>query len=232
MQIDVWSDVVCPWCYIGKRRLEAALARFPEATTVVWHSFELDPGAPREATVPLSEMLAKKYGMSPAKAEAMQAQVTSVAAADGLAFALEKARPENTFDAHRLLHLAAARGLQAALKERLMRGYFTEGRHLGSPAELTAMAVEVGLDPAEVAATLASPEAYAQAVRADEASAKSMGIGGVPFFVLDRKYGVSGAQPVDTLLAALQQAWRERAPADTAGVVCDDDGCAVPAGKG
>ncbi|MDP1845865.1 MAG: DsbA family oxidoreductase [Pseudomonadota bacterium] len=233
MQIDVWSDVVCPWCYVGKRRLEQALARFPnkDDVTVVWHSFELDPNAPKESTESHGELLARKYGMSRAKAEEMQAQMTRTAALDGLQFAFEKSRPENTFAAHRLLHFAARHGLQGAMKERLLRAYFTEGRRIGDNAELTALAAEVGLDATEVAAMLADPAAHANDVRADEASARAMDIRGVPFFVLDQKYGVSGAQPADTLLAAITQAWNERAPAVADGMVCEGDVCVLPGAK-
>lgn len=229
MRVDVWSDVVCPWCYIGKRRLEAALARFPERerVEVVFHSFELDPSSPKQSTMPLGELLAKKYGMSRAQADQMQARVTGVAAEDGLEFHLDEAAPENTLDAHRVLHLAAARGKQAAVKEALMRAYFTEGRRVGDPATLHAVAVEAGLDAEEVRGTLADPTAYAEAVRADQARARQYGITGVPFFVIAEKYGVSGAQPAETLLAALSRAWTERPPEAGAGEVCDDDGCAT-----
>ena len=230
MRVDVWSDVVCPWCYIGKRRLEAALERFPhrERVEVVFHSFELDPSAPKVNTMPLSEMLAKKYGMSKAKADEMQAHVTSVAAQDGLDFHLEKAAPENTFDAHRLIHLAKARGKQDAVKEALMAAYFVRGERVGDAGTLTTIGVEAGLDEAEVRAALADASAYAAAVREDEAKAQQFGIRGVPFFVLDEKYGVSGAQPAEALLAALSRAWMERPPEAAAGAVCDDDACDVP----
>ncbi len=230
MRVDVWSDVVCPWCYIGKRRLEAALERFPhrDRVEVVYHSFELDPNAPKQATMPMNELLAKKYGMSPAQAAQMQAQVTATAAQDGLDFHLDKAAPTNTFDAHRLLHLANARGKQAALKEALMAAYFTEGRHVADADTLASVAVAAGLDEAEVRATLADPRAYADAVRADEGRARQYGIRGVPFFVLDEKYGVSGAQPAETLLAALSRAWSERPPEVADGATCDDDACEVP----
>lgn len=233
MRVDVWSDVVCPWCYIGKRRLEAALERFPfrDRVEVVFHSFELDPSAPKQSTESMTTLLAKKYGMSPAKAEQMQAHVTSVAAEDGLAFHLGNTTPANTFDAHRLLHLAKARGKQEALKEALMAAYFTEGKRVGDADTLVAAAVSVGLDEAEARAVVTDPNAYADAVRADETRARQYGIRGVPFFVLDEKYGVSGAQPADTLLAALSRAWAERPPEATPdGAVCDDDACAVPEG--
>ena len=213
MRVDVWSDVVCPWCYIGKRRLEAALERFPEraAVNVVFHSFQLDPSAPSRSDVSLLDMLARKYGTSPAQAAEMQARVTGVAAEAGLTFRLEAAAPENTFDAHRLLHLAAERGVQPELKEALMHAYFCEGRRVADPATLAAIAVAVGLDAAEVSRVLGEPAAFADAVRADEQAARRYGVRGVPFFVLGQKYGVSGAQSADTLLAALSRAWSEGA---------------------
>ncbi len=231
MQVDVWSDVVCPWCYIGKRRLESALARFPErdAVKLVWHSFELDANSPKESKLPMADLLAQKYGMSREKAKAMQAQVTGVAAQDGLTFRLDDALPTNTFDAHRLLHLAKARGLQDTLKERLFLAYFTEGKPVGDATVLADLAAEAGLDRAEAAAVLADATAYAKEVRADEAHARQIGVRGVPFFVIDQKYGVSGAQPAEAILGALTQAWGERAPVTAAGEVCDEDGCAVPA---
>ena len=230
MQIDVWSDVVCPWCYIGKRRLEAALARFPHAAgvTVVFHSFELDPNAPKRSELSLTEMLSKKYGMPVAKAAEMERHVSSVAKQDGLDFHFEDARPENTFDAHRLIHLGQAHGRQADVKERMMRAYFTEGRRLGDPEELVKVGVEAGLDEVAVRAVVADPVQYRDAVRADEARARELGIRGVPFFVVDGKYGISGAQPADTLLGALTRAWSERPVEVQRGDVCDDDGCALP----
>lgn len=230
MRVDVWSDVVCPWCYIGKRRLEAALERFPhrDRVEVVYHSFELDPTAPKQASMPLVEMLSKKYGVPRERAEEMQREVTRVAAADGLEFRFEDCAPENTFDAHRLLHFAKAKGKQAELKEALLAAYFTEGKRVGSADTLVAAAVAVGLDEAEARGVVGDPAAHAGEVRADEARARQYGIRGVPFFVLDEKYGVSGAQPAETLLAALSRAWTERPPEATAGPSCDDDACAVP----
>jgi predicted DsbA family dithiol-disulfide isomerase len=212
LEVDIWSDVVCPWCYIGKRRLESALARFPqrEEVTVRWHAFELDPEAPAEATGTAAERLAEKYGTSLEQAQEIQAQMTALAAQEGLDFHFERARAANTFDAHRLLQLAGDRGVQTAAKERLMRAYFSEGERVGDRETLVRLGAEAGLDPEEARGMLAS-DAYGQAVRADEALAARLGIRGVPFFVLGRRFGVSGAQPADVLLEALEKAWDDSA---------------------
>lgn len=231
MRVDVWSDVVCPWCYIGKRRLEAALERFPhrDEVEVVFHSFELDPSAPKESSANLVDLLAKKYGMPRQKAEEMQRNVTAVAADDGLDFHLENAAPANTFDAHRLIHFAKSRGKQEEVKEALFAAYFTEGRKVGSADTLVAVGVAAGLPEADVRAVVTDASAYAAEVRADENKARQYGIRGVPFFVLADKYGISGAQPADTLLAALSRAWSERPVEVAPGAACDDDACEVPA---
>ena len=238
MKVEIWSDVVCPWCYIGKRRFEAALSRFAhrDQVEVVWRSFELDPttvselapGGPDHA-----ERLAAKYGMSPAQARDAVAGVTAAAAGEGLDYHLETSLPANTFDAHRLIHLAAGHGLQDAAEERLMRAYFTEGQALGDPAVLVRLAAEIGLDEAEAERVLAG-DAYADAVRADEAEARSLQVTGVPFFVMDRRYGVSGAQPAAQLLAALEQAWAEHTPLQVMAPAgggtdeaCGPDGCPI-----
>jgi predicted DsbA family dithiol-disulfide isomerase len=212
MRVDIWSDVICPWCYIGKRRFEAALGRFDhrDDVEVVWHSFELDPSAPARREGNLADLLAAKYGMSRNQALDANANITKLAAAEGLDYHLERAQPGNTFDAHRLIHLAEKHGLQAEMKERLLRGYFSDGMAVGDPDALVGAAVEVGLDNDEVGNVLDS-DAYSDAVRADEAHAARLGISGVPFFVLGNRYGVSGAQPPDAILGALDQAWQERA---------------------
>jgi predicted DsbA family dithiol-disulfide isomerase len=232
LRIDVWSDVVCPWCYIGKRRLESALARFPHRAEVdiVWRAFELDPSAPRERDpgVPYAARLARKYGTSLAQAEARIARVTELAAAEGLDFRFEKARAGNTFDANRVIHLAGQRGVQGAVKERLLRGYFTEGEPVGDRDKLARLAGEAGLDPEEVRAALAG-DAFAADVRRDEEEARDLGIDGVPFFVLAGRYGVSGAQPSELLLSALTQSWDDvgAGPASPAsGPACGPDNCA------
>jgi predicted DsbA family dithiol-disulfide isomerase len=207
LTVDVWSDVVCPWCYLGKRRLEAALARFehPDGVEVTWHAFELDPEAPPVHQGRPAERLAEKYGSSVEQAEAMNAQMTELAAQEGLEYHLDTARGGNSFDAHRLIALAALHGRQAEAEERMFRAYFTDGEAIGDPEVLVRLGGELGLDPVEVRAMLESDHLAAE-VRADEATAGRLGIRGVPFFVLDRRYGVSGAQPADVLVEALEHA--------------------------
>jgi predicted DsbA family dithiol-disulfide isomerase len=234
MKVEIWSDVVCPWCYIGKRRFEGALADFEhrDDVDVTWHSFELDPSAPASTVGDPAERLAAKYGMSRADAEAAQTRMTSTAAAEGLDFHLDLARSGNTFDAHRLLHLAQSAGKQGELKERLMAAYFTEGDAIGEPDVLVRLATEVGLDEADVREVLAS-DAYAAEVRRDEQDARQIGITGVPFFVVDRAYGISGAQPSELILSALRKAWADSHPLQMvhagggAEDSCTDDSCAL-----
>lgn len=211
MQIEIWSDVICPWCYIGKRRFEQALAVFAhkESVSVTWRSFELDPQAPPRYPETLEQMLARKYGVSPQEAAAMNARVTAVAKEIGLDYRLSAALPGNTFDAHRLLHFAAARGLGAAACERIMQGYFSEALPVGDRAALARLAPEFGMAESDALAMLES-DAYASEVRADEARAAQSGISGVPFFLFGGKVGVSGAQSVEVFTQALQQAWDDR----------------------
>jgi predicted DsbA family dithiol-disulfide isomerase len=232
LRIDVWSDIACPWCYVGKRRLEAALAKFPYKvdTEVVWRAFELDPAAPRERATEGSyaARLAAKYGSSVREAEGMISRMTDVARQDGLDFRFDKIRPGNTFDAHRLVHLGGERGMQDAVKERFLLGYLTEGAAIGDPETLVRLASEAGLDTEEVRATLAS-DRYAADVREEESEAAELGIRGVPFFVVDGRYAVSGAQPTEVLLGALAKAWDDRAikPEILAeGAACGPEGCA------
>lgn len=207
MHIEIWSDVICPWCYIGKRRFEAALAQFPrhDNVQITWRSFELDPHAPRRYEGTLDEMLVRKYGVSAVQAAAMNARVTALAEAEGLHYRLAGARPGNTLDAHRLLHVAAARQQGTPAIERLMQAYFCEELPVGDCAALARLAPEFGITENEAFAILEGEE-YADAVRADERRAAELGISGVPFFVFDGKFGVSGAQPVQTFAEALQQA--------------------------
>jgi predicted DsbA family dithiol-disulfide isomerase len=234
VKVEIWSDVVCPWCYIGKRRFESALSRFPQAdqVQVEWKSFELDPGAKptHELHGTHAEQLAAKFRRPPAEIEQMLDRVTAMAAAEGLDFRFDLNRGGNSFDAHRLLHLAKARGRQDDLKERFDRGTFTEGLAVSDHDELTKLAVEIGLDETEVREVLAS-DRYAADVRADQERARALGISGVPFFVIDGKYGVSGAQPADLFLEGLTQAWGERSPltplAGTDGDACAGDACAI-----
>jgi predicted DsbA family dithiol-disulfide isomerase len=210
LTVEIWSDIVCPWCYVGKRRFEKALEQFPHRDQVelTWRSFQLDPTAPPRRTVSSAEHLASKYGMSVEQAERSNAQMTELAASEGLEYHLDRTRGGNSFDAHRLIHLAAAHGLQDAMKERLMRAYFTDGEAIGDPDTLARLATELGVDPAPL-----QGEAYADAVHADEELAARIGIRGVPYFVLDRRFGVSGAQPSELLLQALEKTWEARADA-------------------
>ena len=233
MQIEVFSDVVCPWCYIGKRRLEEALSTFAHAdeVTVTYRSFQLDPSTPQHTDQTLDEMLATKYGRSLVEARAMNQRVSDIAATVGLDFQLEQAHPANTFDAHRLLHFAADHDRQGELKERLLRAYFTEGRKLGDHEELADLAAEVGLDRKAAADVLAGDD-YAEAVDEDLALGRGFGASGVPFFVFDRKYGISGAQETAVFTGVLDRAWAEATPtplvlAGDAGEACTDDSCAV-----
>jgi predicted DsbA family dithiol-disulfide isomerase len=208
MNVEIWSDIVCPWCYIGKRRFDKALARFDhrDDVEVRYRSFELDPSAPAQAEGAPAERLARKYGMSVEQAEASHAQLTAMAAAEGLEYHLDRTRGGNTFDAHRLLQLAADRGVQPEAKERLMRGYFTESEPIGDTETLVRLAADAGVDADEARAVLQG-DAYADKVREDEALASRIGIQGVPFFVLGRRFGVSGAQPSELLLEALERSW-------------------------
>jgi predicted DsbA family dithiol-disulfide isomerase len=232
LSVQVWSDIACPWCYVGKRRFEAALAQFArrDEVSLLWRSFELDPSAPRvrETQSSYAERLAKKYGTVPAQAQAMIDRMVQTAAAEGLAFDFERIRPGNTFDAHRLLHLARQRGRQGALKERLFAAYLGEGQAIGEPDTLLRLASEVGLDVDEAQGVLAT-DAYANEVRADEREAHALGVSGVPFFVIGR-YGVPGAQPAELLLKTLEKALAElpELPDELsldAGQVCGPDGC-------
>jgi predicted DsbA family dithiol-disulfide isomerase len=228
VHVEIWSDIACPWCYVGKRRFEAALAAFEhrDEVTVTWRSFELDPHAPRERPHDGATHLAEKYGTSREQALAMHRSMTEVAAGEGLDFRFDLARGGNTFDAHRLLHLAAAHGVQDALKERLLRAYLTEGEVMGDPATLERLAEEIGLPREEARAVLAS-DRYAAEVREDERTAAGLGIHAVPFFVVDRRIGASGAQSPEVLGELLRRAWEARpAVAVVAdGPTCGVDGC-------
>jgi len=208
MDVEIWSDINCPWCYIGKRRFEKALSQFEHAgeVNVTWRSFELDPDAPTEVSGKGATRLAEKYGVPLERARAMEQNVADTAAGEGLAYDLENARLGSTFDGHRLIHLAQRHGLQDAMKERLFRARFIEGKLVSDHGTLVELAAEVGLDVDETRAMLAGEE-YAAEVREDEATAQQFGISGVPMFVVDRAFGASGAQPPERLLALLRQAW-------------------------
>ncbi|MFI5980954.1 DsbA family oxidoreductase [Streptomyces sp. NPDC051555] len=233
MRVEIWSDIACPWCYIGKARFEKGLAAFAhrDEVEVVHRSFELDPNSAKGAVAPVVEMLAKKYGRTLDEARGMEEHVAASARAEGLEYRTEGRDHGNTFDIHRLLHLAAARGRQDELLDLAYRANFAEERSVFDSVTLLVLAVEAGLDEAEAAAVLADATAYADAVRADEREAAELGANAVPFFVLDRRFGVSGGQPAEVFTQALEQAWAGRESVDTSpeAPACEPDGaCAVP----
>ncbi|MCQ6561041.1 DsbA family oxidoreductase [Paenibacillus mendelii] len=210
MKIEIWSDYLCPFCYIGKRKFENALVQFPhkDNVEVVFRSFELGPDAPKDPGLSMDQILASKYGMSLEQAKAANDNVASQAQTVGLTYHFDTMIPTNSFDAHRLTHYAAAQGKGAEMQERLFQAYFTDSSHIGDRETLAQLAAEIGLDRNEASAVLASDQ-YAQDVRADEQEGSQLGIKGVPFFVINRKYAVSGAQPSEVFLEALQKAWGE-----------------------
>jgi predicted DsbA family dithiol-disulfide isomerase len=211
MRIDVWSDLVCPWCYIGKRRLEHALAQMPDAPQVeiVHRSFQLNPAAPKESTSKRRDYLMAKYGWSLEQADKIDTDMEARAAVDGLEYHLgPEGLTGNTFDAHRLMHLARERGIQDAAVERFFRGYFTEQRSLFDTPSLVALAGDAGLDVEDARRVLAGGD-YGDAVAADINEARALGVSGVPFFVFDQRLGLSGAQPVEVFVDALTQAGQD-----------------------
>ena len=230
MQVEVWSDVVCPWCYIGKRRLESALEKFPhrDQVEVVWRSFQLDPSVPEGEVHPTLPALAAKYGTGVEQMRENMRGLEELAAAEGLEYHLADGISGNTLLAHELLHLAAEHGKRNELKERLLHAYFEEGQPVFDVDSLVPYAVEVGLDEAEVRAAL-TDRRYLAAVRQEGATAQALGATGVPFFVVDRKYGAAGAQPAELLLQVLERAWADANPLVTvpAAEGCTDDSCAV-----
>jgi predicted DsbA family dithiol-disulfide isomerase len=212
MRVDVWSDIVCPWCYLGKARFERALAEFEhrDQVQVVHHAFELDPGFPTGQATSVLDMLSSKYGLSRDQAAEAEANMAQMAAAEGLEFSID--RPHgNTFDAHRLVHLAKDRGRQDEMLSRLYRANFGAERSVFDTESLSALADEVGLDPAETRKVLAGDD-YTEEVRADERRAAELGATGVPFFVIDDALGISGGQRAEVFLRALRQAWDDGHP--------------------
>jgi predicted DsbA family dithiol-disulfide isomerase len=224
LRVDVWSDIACPWCYIGKRRFEAGEAVWrdaqgPDAPDVelVFHSFELAPDTPEDFAGDEVDYLSRHKGIAPEQARQMLDNVTGIAASVDLEYRFDLLQHTNTVLAHELIHFASASGKQLEMTERLMSAYFTEGRHLGRAEELVALAGEIGLDTAAAAVALETHE-FLDDVRADERQATELGINGVPFFVIDGKWALSGAQEPATFAAALAHAERERdaAPVDGA----------------
>ncbi|MBN7792326.1 DsbA family oxidoreductase [Microbacterium esteraromaticum] len=214
ISIDIWSDIACPWCYIGKRNLEAGIAATASdedapQVNITFHSFELAPDTPVDFDGDEIDFLSGHKGMPREQVEQMLAHVTDVAAQAGLQYRFDLLQHTNTVKAHEVLHFAKSKGLQHEMEERLMSAYFTEGRHVGRIDDLVALAVEVGLDADETRTALES-NAYLDDVRADQAQARAYGINGVPFFVIDGQYGVSGAQPAETFANVLRDLWAKR----------------------
>lgn len=242
MKVEIWSDIACPWCYIGERRFSRALGSFShrDDVRIVWRSFELDPTAPRVQDLPQAELLARKYGVSLEQARGMDANMTAEARKEGLDFHFERVRVGNTFDAHRLIHFATANGRGEAMIERLFKAYLTDGEAIGDVNVLARLGDDVGLDATAVRTTLAGTD-YSDAVRADEERARALGVSGVPFFAIDERYGISGAQAPELILDALRQAWSESddrsgSAAESAatatarassGGACEDGSCAI-----
>ncbi len=237
MRIEIWSDIVCPWCYIGKRRLETALRAFEhrDEVEIVYRSFQLDPAAPQVPEQSIAEHLGAKYGGGPEAGQQMVDRIEAAAAEEGLLFRLGEAQRANTVDAHRLLHLALGQGgpeLQSALKEELLAAYFLRAENVAEHDLLRRTAEKVGLDAQRVDSVLAGQE-FADAVETDIREAAALGADGVPFFVIDRAYGVSGAQPPETFRSVLERAWSASHPQiehvgatdAVTGDVCGPDGC-------
>ena len=210
VKVDIWSDVQCPWCYIGKRKFEAAVAAFDGEVEIEYHSFELSPDTPVEYEGSPTQYLAERKGMSLAQVELMFERVTAIAAAVGLEYDLPKSHQTNTVKAHELIHYAKAHGRQEEMKEALLKAYFLEHRHVGRIDDLADLAAELGFDRADVVRSLTEAQ-YLPAVRADGDQARAYGISGVPFYVFDGKYGVSGAQETATFAQVLEQVAAEKA---------------------
>ena len=205
IKVDIWSDVQCPWCYIGKRKFEAGVKEFGRAVEIEYHSFELAPDTPVDFEGTPKEYLAERKGLSPEQVDVMLERVTGIAASVGLNYDYDSIKQTNMIKAHELLHLAKAHGKQIEMKERLLKAYFEEGKHVGKIENLADLAAEVGLDRAEVVEALTN-ETYLSAVKADMAQAQAYGVSGVPFYVIDGKFGISGAQDPSTFAAALTEA--------------------------
>ena len=241
MKIEIWSDVACPWCYIGKRRFEAALAEFPhrDSVEVQWRSYQLDPGLPEHYDGTELEYLSTRKGLAPGQVSQMFEHVAEQAKGEGLNYRFDDVVVANSFTAHRLIHLAAAHDRQDAAKERLLSDHFEHGKDIGSREYLASLGQDLGIDAGELD-ELFTTDKYADDVRLDFEEGRALGISGVPFFVIDRKYGLSGAQPSAMFSQALTQAWHEKQPLVMAGAgtgapkssdggaeACGPDGCTV-----
>ncbi|MBM7584028.1 putative DsbA family dithiol-disulfide isomerase [Bacillus pakistanensis] len=238
MKIEVWSDYACPFCYIGKRRLEEALETFPHKSKVevVFKSFELDPNSDRNTDRSIHEIIANKYGTSIDQAKKMNENLRKQALSVGLDFKFDSMIPTNTLDAHRLTKFAETKGKVVEITERLLKAYFTDSLHIGDHRTLLHLAEEVGLDRDEVESILKS-EDFTKEVRNDESQASQIGVTGVPFFVINQKYSISGAQPKEVFESAILKVWEEENnkpilqsinPDSNEGMICSDDGCEIP----
>lgn len=231
MKVEIWSDYQCPFCYIGKRRFEKALSRFGarEEVEVIYRSFELDPSASREIQMNMHDMLAVKYGITAEQAKAQTDSMAAQGKAEGLELQFDKVKLTNSFDAHRLMHFASSKGKQTEINDALFQAYFTDSKHIGDQETLADVGAGIGLDRAEVMSMLAG-NAYADEVRRDEQQGSRLGITGVPFFVINEKYGISGAQPEEAFLRTLEKIREEEQPLrmlndETAGSGCSDGFC-------
>ncbi|MBC6110173.1 DsbA family protein [Pedobacter fastidiosus] len=238
MKVEIWSDVMCPFCYIGKRHFEQAIDRLPfkNEIEVDWKSYQLNPEYHNTNNETVYEYLSRSKGMPIEQAKQMTKQVVDMASNAGLTIDFDKNIPANTFNAHRLIHLAAKHNLQDLAEEKLFEAHFVQSRNIGETSVLVDVAGEIGLDKAEAEEVLNSDQ-FAEAVRYDVYESQSLGIRGVPYFVMDRKYGVSGAQPVQAFTDALTQSfteWKETQPKSTLtslnktdDAVCDENGCEI-----
>ncbi|MBB5354790.1 protein disulfide-isomerase [Anoxybacillus mongoliensis] len=234
MKIEVWSDFVCPFCYIGKRRLEEALSSFPhrENVEIIFRSFELDPDVKKETPLNIHEMIAQKYGISVDEAKRANADIGKQAEALGLTFRFETMKPTNTFDAHRLAQYAKKKGKLHEVVERLFYAYFTESKQISDRNVLLELAEAAGLDRKEAEVVLDDGR-YAEQVRHEEAIAAQLGVRGVPFFVLNQKYAISGAQPVEVFRQAIERVWTEEQQSSSLqslaeeGKTCTDENCTI-----
>lgn len=237
IKVEVWSDYVCPFCYIGKRRLEQAISQFSQKdkVEVIFKSYELQPDSPKDIGMSMNEVLANKYGMSVEEAKNMTDGIAQQAAAEGLTYRFDTMIPTNTFNAHRLAKFAESKGKEAEMNEKLLHAYFTESKHIGDNETLAELATSVDLDKDEVLAMLNNASEYEADVRADQQRAQQIGVKGVPFFVLNEKFAISGAQTVETFVRALEKAWEDAQSSgklqnlsETTDTTCTDEGCAIP----
>lgn len=236
MKIEVWSDFVCPFCYIGKRRLEQAVEKFPhqDKVEIEYRSYELDPDVPENVPLSIHESLAKKYGMSVEEAKQMHENIGEQAKTVGLTYNFDGMKPTNTLHAHRLVKFAATHGKEKEITEKLLHAYFVESKHIGDIQTLVAIGEQFGLNRSELLCMLKDDKAYVNEVRADEHMAQQIGVRGVPFFVFNKKYALSGAQPVEVFLEVLQKVWQEENPSGPLQDLgeqapgCADGSCGLP----